>query len=614
MLQGHLQPKQFELMGMVICLVPIAEAVIHLAIQYLTVDSLRIQNTSNNVNAICILFSDASSFNQISRCLVEFSNLDSLALKSGAYIAFTESILKLEDSSNVNLGSFNTIYKNVLQTTNSESPGPSYGIVIKGNYDTYKTLAQNNTILENRILNFSMYGIFMLHTNGNQIEGNDISRLNVRHDKCGITMYVIYSEKAGASLRSNTILNNYIHHLNRDSSNLFERIQHLKGIYARQISGSEDLNFKVSNNTLRGLRVKNSLFSIGIFDCSYIIVQNNNFEDNDADPNYASLSYGVLCEYTKGSYLINGNTIQNCDGGKEWFGIVSADPAIGNKKREINHNRITFNFNSGINTYRIYCNGSRSLDSNETIEIKGNTIENSSEVVSTYGIYCLQGRINILDNSISINESIKGSIYHIYAYNQCDLDIARNRIVENSSLGNLHVAIYLWDNFNIRIASNLVHQYFQQSTVKSIFSNGGGNNNNTFEVRQNTILIAGGNSSTGNKDVYPLDLSMENYVSSKCIGNIIDVQRVTSMILRFKGKSDEVIEHNSYFIEDSIKQEYRTSSINIFFSNIDDWIASTQGEGEFNTMNSEGHHFLTLNLKVFCSATKTMFHLFLTIF
>ena len=88
---------------------------------------------------------------------------------------------------------YNNIKNNLMRTTNSNSPGPAFGIVDQQGTSTYYYAANNNTFEGNKIENFYYYGVFNRYSNGEQFVNNDISRKNASSGSTtSTTMFGMY--------------------------------------------------------------------------------------------------------------------------------------------------------------------------------------------------------------------------------------------------------------------------------------------------------------------------------------------------------------------------------------------------------------------------------------
>ena len=80
-----------------------------------------------------------------------------------------------------------------MRTTNSNSPGPTYGILDCGSSSYFSSTVNGNTFKGNTIQNFYYYGIYLNYVNGETVEGNDLSRANATSNNAYSYLYGIYS-------------------------------------------------------------------------------------------------------------------------------------------------------------------------------------------------------------------------------------------------------------------------------------------------------------------------------------------------------------------------------------------------------------------------------------
>ncbi|MEZ4804641.1 MAG: hypothetical protein R2852_03940 [Bacteroidia bacterium] len=566
-------------------------------INYLSIDSLRILNTSSSFYAIGVRLSNASSYNTITKCTIEFNNLVNYSAKYAAYIAMAESATSLADSSSTDLGLYNTFSYNKMWTTNANSPGPSYAIVVKGNKTNYKTVAQNTNIVGNLIQNFSDIGIFMLHTNGNLLESNIVTRLSTKADDCAYTLMGIYSEKAYSTSRQNVIRNNYLLNWNRDTSQQFGSIGIMYGITCIDMIGTDARRVLIEGNNILGLRAAKDLTVCYTRNCKNIEILSNVSRNNDVPVTSASGKnfYGFHNSLIGGHYKINGNKIIDCDGGYEWYGIQNVLPQLSAGTKEINDNVIENNGKSNFYTYRIYFYGNSKLDTFGTIHIKGNTIRNNeSDYYYTYNIFCFNnGDFKITDNLIEGNETKHYYMYNMYLYQSGNYHLARNVIKNNKNTGIIgyNYGIYAYNNIKMEILSNLIVDNIGVYGTTGIYAYSIDSVNSNYELRQNTVKIDGSMSTYSDHEATALRSLMYRYANTNIIGNIFDVQNSKFADIQVLSNTSLDVSHNTYYVNNVDSQTYTTQFNNGMDSTIDGWIGLNMGIKEFNADSSNGNHF-----------------------
>jgi len=173
---------------------------------YLSLSNLTIQKTGTGTAQMGIRFYNSADYNTVSSCTIEYTALSSSSTSSGAYIAFASSQTSLTSTSSTNNGSYNNIKNNLMRTTNSNSPGPAFGIVDQQGTSTYYYAANNNTFEGNKIENFYYYGVFNRYSNGEQFVNNDISRKNASSGSTtSTTMFGMYCYYTGVRQIVNVI-------------------------------------------------------------------------------------------------------------------------------------------------------------------------------------------------------------------------------------------------------------------------------------------------------------------------------------------------------------------------------------------------------------------------
>ncbi|MFY7847604.1 MAG: hypothetical protein ACOVSS_00965, partial [Bacteroidia bacterium] len=202
-------------------------------------DFFRILNlTIRNTGTVApwgIWFSNQSNHNLIENCIIEFSAWNSLVTGHGstasAYINFSASAAGTNQTTTVHPGQFDTIRGCTMRTTNTSSPGPTFGINILGSITLAATTETNNTIERNIIQNFYVNGIMDWYTNGDRINNNDISRVNAGTSLPVATHMGIRAEYIYSTNRVLQINSNLVHDLPFNGSTISTTSANPYGIY-----------------------------------------------------------------------------------------------------------------------------------------------------------------------------------------------------------------------------------------------------------------------------------------------------------------------------------------------------------------------------------------------
>ncbi len=562
---------------------------------YVTIDSMRIKNSSSSPLAIGIRFSNNSSFNTITRCLLEFSGLANTAAFSGAYIAFADAPGSLTASITSSPGTHNLIQYNVMRTTLTNSSGPSFGILLKGSSATYKTSAQDNTVRANLILNFNYAGIYMSQTNGNHLILNDISRMGADSNNCSGTIYGIYSKDAASSNRRNRIDSNHIHDLPKDSVSQGGNLNTLYGIYTSYISGNDSMRFSIFNNAIRNLHINKDCYVMSNSYNSYMDVLYNLVEDINLPVSGSSgiNFYGIFNSYINGSYRINNNTITNCEGGYTWYGIQNYYPGQTSGVQQINGNVISNNRNAYYYRYNISSYFANYSDSTQRIEIAGNHIyENSTNNYYSYNIYCrYYGDYLIADNVIEKNVSAYYYHYGLFLQDYGTFNVKRNIIRGNTALtvgvGNVY-GIYSQNNYGQTYTSNLIVENAGYSTTYGMYLHSAVSGNYKHEIRQNTISCNGTLSGNSFHGSYPVYCNLPYSRSLDFIGNIVEVLNSEMLSFYLLTYDNLNVDYNSYHVSNVNSELYSTTSDGSDTS-LAGWIGLNLGSNELNAVT--GHYF-----------------------
>lgn len=568
---------------------------------YLTIDSAVIENMSNNSNAMGLRFFNGADHNTISNCVILLSGLTTTSASSGAYISFSSVIANPLASSSSNLGSYNLIIGNTLTTNNTKSPGPAYGITLNGSSSSYTTTPQNNTVKGNKILNFAYIGIGMNNANGNQILMNEITRTAADSTNCNAILYGVYVNRGVSGNRSIRIDSNYLHEWPKDSSYSGSGPNTIYGIYSNYVIGKDTLRFTVTGNIIANIKADKTLYLNYHFSPSYIDVIGN-IVHKASMPIISSSSgvtfHGFSLYNSTGSYRINNNTIQYCNGGSTWYGIKSEYPLLCDGVQEINENYIHHNSKTFYYRYGIYSYYASLSDTMHQIEINRNRISNNqTDYYYTFLIYTsYYGAYEINDNILAYNKSDYYYLYSIYANYYGYYNIARNYIHHNAAINNVgyFYGIYNYYNYASNILSNLMVKNAGYYGTYGLYTMSSTSNPKNNIVQQNTIIINGDDSKYSNHYAYPIYSLNQYSPKTSIIGNIFDVQNSAYAYFYYQTYGGLDIGYNSYHLDSNSKAIFNTISGGNK-TNLDSWCMSNIGTAEFNAKNVGGHYFDTSN-------------------
>ena len=565
---------------------------------YLTIDSAIIENNSSNSNAMGIRFFNGADHNTISNCIILLSGLSTISTSSGAYISFSSIIANPAAVSTSNLGSYNLIKGNTLTTSNTNSPGPAYGITLNGSSSSYTTTPQNNSIIGNRILNFAHMGISMSYINGNQILFNEISRTDADSNNCNSTLYGIYVTQGNSGNRGIRIDSNYLHEWPKDSTYSGSGPTSIYGIYTSYISGTNNLKFSVKGNLISNIKATKTLYLNYHFSPKFIDLIGNTAHKASLPNGSGTTFHGFSLYNASGSYRINKNTIQYCNGGYTWYGIKNEYPLLCSGVQEINDNFIHNNTQTYFYRYGIYSYYANLSDTMHQIEIKRNRIShNQTDYYFTFLIYtAYYGAYEITDNILAYNKSDYYYLYGIYANYYGDYTIARNNLHHNTANNNIgyFYGIYNYYNYSSKTYSNLMFKNIGYYGTYGIYNMSNTSNPKNSIVQQNTIIIDGKESKYNNHYAYPIYSLNQYSPKTSIIGNIYDVQNSAYAYFYYQTYGSIDLGYNSYNVDSNTRVQFNTTT-NGVTTNLDSWCMSNIGVNEFNACKAGGHYFDTSN-------------------
>ncbi len=364
---------------------------------FIRISALTIRNTGTVTNVQGIRFANAADNNSIQNCTIEFSALATgSSTAGGAYVAFSSvtSITGVTSGGGTN-GFSNIIRNNLMRTTNSNSPGPAYGIFEVQNISTYTTTASNNSFLQNTIQNFFFWGINTYYTNGTVIAGNDISRANVSAGLPSITSGGInsyYNYATGRVIRADS---NYIHDLPFAGSVAASSNASMHGMYVWYWFGTTSNPFSIKANRL--LNITSATSGQGIYEgySNNGRIELNFIENirNNANSNVFSLYciFGVKKDVLK-------NTIINNRPFGTYYGIYLF--SVGGTKNRIYDNIIRDNISQAPTTNHIVYG---LFAANGNMDVQRNWVLNLSQVSTSGSVFALRSQTSGADHLFANN-------------------------------------------------------------------------------------------------------------------------------------------------------------------------------------------------------------------
>ena len=518
----------------------VADAVILMdGADYMTFDNLVVRNTLNNANVKGFRIQNGSDYLTIKNCIIEFSTLTSTSTTSSAYIAYSTSSTSSTTTSSTAHGSYNLIEKNLMRTTNVNSPGPAFGIAIQGSNSTYSSTAQDNTITGNTIQNFYSTAIRLYNTNGVQVLNNDISRSNATSYNSSSTLYGIRSDYSYATSRATKLEGNNLHDWPFSGATTASAPSTVYAFYTYFNYGNASYKFSLSNNTIKNVMATTNNY-LGYNYYNYYFDLMGNMADNNDVTVSTSSSYnfhGWNNGYSYNEYRFNNNTIQNCDGGYYWYGIRNEYPNSACVVGQIKGNTIKNNINAYYYHYSIR---------------------------SYYTYNSALYPIDISDNVIEDNRSNYYYHYSIYAYYYGNYNFERNIIRNNrntsNSTSNYNYSIYNYYNYNTKINSNLIVDNAAYYYTYPIYNYSFISGNYTTEVRQNTIKANGSLTNNSSPYLYAIYQYQYYHTNIKVIGNIFDLQNWYGFYpvytYNVNGTTPYTWDYNSYYLVNFSNQNW----------------------------------------------------------
>jgi PKD repeat protein len=467
-------------------------------IDYVKFEGLILQKTGTGTAQFGFILTGGADYNTLEKCTIEYTNLSTGTTAGGAYIAVTNSTTSATtNGTTVYPGRFNVFNGNLLRTTNVSSPGPSYGIIIKGATSIYTSTASDNSVTNNTIENFNFQAIHTNYTNGDQLLNNDISRANSSLNNGATSVSVIYAYYTYGTNRATRISSNYIHDLpfkgaTAGYSSTFN------GINAWYNYGSSSLYFDMTKNKFENIVTSATSYYIYSWYIYWTNMSNNSIENCRSLG--TSAHYGFYTYYAYNDLIMNDMVYRNnfTKGSTYWSYHFFTDKVT--CKRNIYKNNITADGSTGI-TYGLYI-----YKRNSTA-----VIDDISE--------------NVLDSNILGSTAYMTYLFYVNGYINKN-KITNNQIfnANNSSYNGYLYGLMIPYFLNMQCNNNLIANNWGASGMFGIYGYSYVSGSLRAEMRQNTIYADV--SKTRNTFNYNYGLYFLPYYHTDIAvdGNIVDMQ------------------------------------------------------------------------------------------
>jgi PKD repeat protein len=474
------------------------EAILFNGADYVSISGLTIQKTGTGTAQTGIRFTNASDYNTIASCTIEFTAQTTGSTAGGAYIAFASSATSLTTTTTAQNGSFNTVRNCLMRTTNSAAPGPTYGIMDQQSTSFYTSTANNNTFEGNTIRNFFFYGVYNRYTNGEQFINNDISRMAASSSSpCNLTVYGIWTYYTYSTNRSTAYRGNNFHDMPyagapvNSTTNYINIYYTLFGWYNY---GNTTNPVVFDKNTTRNIAAYSQFFHAYLY-YAYVLDFTNNIVDNNVTftttANYTHWMYYCYDNNMIGNRIKNNRFHTGGTGGTtylfyNWYNY--------NNVRSLNRfdeNTMDSNTSNGtlFNTYMFYM-GSLSVNKNILTNNRG-----GATTGNWWGLYLYYCNNLTVHNNLIANNYGWFANYNIYTYNFTSgvtCDVRNNTMHTRPSTYNFHFCYgYLFQEMQSR--------YFFEGNILDAVSNyyiypaylTSQTANNIQSINFNSWLIAG---------------------------------------------------------------------------------------------------------------------------
>ncbi len=394
-----------------------AEVIRFSGTDYVTIKNYIIENSNTSTNGRIIRFEadangNSADYNNILSCTLQFSARTSGSTSAGAYVVFGSSLSATITSPSFNMGRYTVIKGNLMRTTNTNSPGPAFGICENEPSGTYTGTVTGNEFIGNTIENFYYYGVYMRYTHGNKVEGNDISRANSTSNNAYSYLYGVYSFY-GYALQ---VVKNRIHDLPFAGASSTGGAYYVYGIAMNYTYNSASQNSIVASNRIENNKSYYYFYGINLSRNYSMEVSKNVIVNNY---NYLYYFYALNASYDDNAQYLNNRIDSNENGGYYFYGMQIAYPQGTNN--QCNDNRISYNKNnnsgSGYGMFGIYM---YNYSGNSNWRIDRNAITYNEALGYTYssfyGIYMYYYLSGSVSSNLIAQNAMNGYDYCIYFY------------------------------------------------------------------------------------------------------------------------------------------------------------------------------------------------------
>ncbi len=428
-------------------------------IDYCTLKNLTIIDSSAN-KAIGIRLTNNSNDNLIDSCTIIFAGLASTGSADNcAYLALTASNTNLSSlAAQINC-SRSVFSNNIFKTSNTNSPGPMFGI-LEFQAASYTTTAINNSYQNNAISNYYSVGISINYTNGVIIQGNKISRNDATSlsPMDTLTNAAIRVSRTYESTRLSFVSQNIIENIPFKGATGSKPGNYLFKFFGIQLNyvnngffNSKRYNLECHENVIQKINAKNVFNGIYPSFCVNLKIRKNiilnNYSYQNASPIYCAYNLG-LTEVTENH--VKTNNFNSLNGNTVFICFTANSQTL---------NDSSFAANNLLDSNTIGSASCGFLLSSERSSILRNAILNNTFQTGTkdfYGIKCSNSSIKINSNLI-LNKGGCGNFYAIHQTNPNNnsTEITQNTIYFNAIDTTNFWGIYVTNDAN-KIQGNII--------------------------------------------------------------------------------------------------------------------------------------------------------------
>ena len=498
-------------------------------LDYVTIKKLIVQKTGTSTSQRGISFRGQSDYNKIDSCTIEYTSLTSGSTGGGAYIVFSASTTSSTSYTSTYNGSYNTISNCLMRTTNSNSPGPTYAVVVMGSSSKYSSTPSNNTIKNNTIQNFYYRIYYNYYANGDQFLNNDCSRANATSNNAYSLAYWFYSYYTYSTNRSTKIAGNHIHDLPfKGATSGYTSTVY--GMYTRYNYGNSNNYFTIQDNTFENILCNSSNY-FGYNYYNYYVKY-----DGNTVKNWRSLGtgymYGWYMYYQYNDHIFTNNTIRDCYSKYYTYFVYSY---YGDRKT-FNGNKIINNETSQGNSVYTYVFYVYYPNSGQTHQFEDNVIDSNTFGYYTYGTYLYYWNGTFNRNKVTNNKIENTSTTYGYLYSTM-------------------LAYY----YNLQCNNNLIANNTGYYGVFGIYGYSYNSGSYRAEFKQNTVQVDATNSGYAYHYTYGLYLYPYYHTKVNVLGNVVDIQNsygaYPAYTYNTSGATPYTWDYNNYYLK-NISYEY----------------------------------------------------------